>query len=163
MHPAHRAAHRPGTLTPLRLVSAWTEGARGHNVTREGYGAAGSMGHAAGISVARRSPKEGPSTITDECSRPVTAPSQLLVHRGRYHTDRQPGAALQNTVLCPAGRSPHHLHTFSIAPPHARVDVWVTRARARRGDLRHVLAMACWCAPSDAHIRANVARQRPLG
>jgi hypothetical protein len=24
-------------------------------------------------------------------------------HRGRYHTDRQPGAALQNTAMCPAG------------------------------------------------------------
>jgi hypothetical protein len=23
--------------------------------------------------------------------------------RGRYHTDRQPGAALQNTAICPAG------------------------------------------------------------
>jgi hypothetical protein len=23
--------------------------------------------------------------------------------RGRYHTDRQPGAALQNTAMCPAG------------------------------------------------------------
>ena len=24
--------------------------------------------------------------------------------RGRYHTDRQPGAALQNTAMCPAGK-----------------------------------------------------------
>jgi hypothetical protein len=26
--------------------------------------------------------------------------------RGRYHTDRQPGAALQNTAICPAGPPP---------------------------------------------------------
>jgi hypothetical protein len=26
--------------------------------------------------------------------------------RGRYHTDRQPGAALQNTAMCLAGMAP---------------------------------------------------------
>jgi len=26
--------------------------------------------------------------------------------RGRYHTDRQPGAALQNTAMCPAAPPP---------------------------------------------------------
>jgi hypothetical protein len=26
--------------------------------------------------------------------------------RGRYHTDRQPGAALQNTAICPAAPPP---------------------------------------------------------
>jgi hypothetical protein len=36
------------------------------------------------------------------------------------------------------------------------------KGKARRGDLRHVLAVACRCAPSDEHIRANVTRQRPL-
>jgi hypothetical protein len=30
----------------------------------------------------------------------VTVPGSC---RGRYHTDRQPGAALQNTAMCPAG------------------------------------------------------------
>src|SRR6266516_3120502 len=45
----------------------------------------------------------GSGNVTGECTRPVTAPGQLLVHRGRYHTDRQRGAALQNTAICPAG------------------------------------------------------------
>jgi hypothetical protein len=36
------------------------------------------------------------------------------------------------------------------------------KGKAPGGDLRHVLAVACQCAPSDEHIRANVTRQRPL-
>jgi len=40
---------------------------------------------------------------------PVPSPSVPLLrytpgsYRGRYHTDRQPGAALQNTAICPDG------------------------------------------------------------
>ena len=34
---------------------------------------------------------------------PLQPLGQALAHRGRYHTDRQPGAALQNTAICPAG------------------------------------------------------------
>jgi hypothetical protein len=33
-------------------------------------------------------------------SKPTAHPGSW---RGRYHTDRQPGAALQNTAICPAG------------------------------------------------------------
>jgi hypothetical protein len=39
--------------------------------------------------------------------------------RGRYHTDRQPGAALQNTALCSRQvsiSSPHHLHISTPSP-----------------------------------------------
>jgi hypothetical protein len=51
---------------------------------------------------------------------------------GRYHTDRQPGAALQNTAICPAGPPPacsrtawaggqsHSTHETVIKPgPHS--------------------------------------------
>jgi hypothetical protein len=31
------------------------------------------------------------------------SPQVLHSHRGQYHTDRHPGAALQNTAICPAG------------------------------------------------------------
>jgi len=31
--------------------------------------------------------------------------------RGRYHTGRQPGAALQNTAMCPAGPPPARSRT----------------------------------------------------
>jgi hypothetical protein len=50
-------------------------------------------------------------------------------HRGRYHTDRQPGAALQNTAICPAAPPPaaaraagqsHSTHDTVISPgPHS--------------------------------------------
>ena len=45
----------------------------------------------------------GPLQRTGESPRPRYSPAQLLSHRGRYHTHRQPGAALQNTAICPAG------------------------------------------------------------
>ena len=35
--------------------------------------------------------------------------------RGRYHTDRQPGAALQNTAMCPAGPPPARSRTACAA------------------------------------------------
>jgi hypothetical protein len=49
--------------------------------------------------------------------------------RGRYHTDRQPAAALQNTAMCPAAPPPeaasaagqsHSTHDTVISPgPHS--------------------------------------------
>jgi len=33
----------------------------------------------------------------------ATARYRRRSHRGRYHTDRQRGSALQNTAICPAG------------------------------------------------------------
>jgi len=66
-------------------------------------------------------------------SRPKGLPTGLYVPGsclGRYHTDRQPGAALQNTAMCPAaapgvraasagGRS-HSTHDTVISPgPHS--------------------------------------------
>jgi len=36
----------------------------------------------------------------------TTARYRRRSHRGRYHADRQPRAALQNTAICPAGPPP---------------------------------------------------------
>jgi hypothetical protein len=45
------------------------------------------------------SPARGGYRMARRLSRANPAGSCL----GRYHTDRQPGAALQNTAMCPAG------------------------------------------------------------
>jgi hypothetical protein len=75
-------------------------------VTRDDHGAAGSMGHAEADSVARRSPLKRPVIRPPTRALvPLQPPGQLLAHRSRYHTDRQPGAALQKTAMCPAGPS----------------------------------------------------------
>jgi Pentapeptide repeats (8 copies) len=59
--------------------------------------------------------------------------------RGRYHTDRQPGAALQNTAICPAG------------PPPARSRADLTRADLTHANLTHAnLSYAFW--PPDAEV-----------
>jgi len=104
-------------------------GARGHTVNFGGYGAAGSMGHAEGVSVARRSPSKGPSY--DHRREPSSryGPRSAAGTPGRYHTDRQPGAALQNTAMCPAAPPPdaacaagqsHSTHDTVISPgPHS--------------------------------------------
>src|SRR2546430_1195173 len=98
MHPAHRAeapfhAHRPGTFTLLRLVPRGLRGARGHTVNFGGYGAAGSMGHAEAVSVARRSPKEGPSQRSAARALIPLQPQVSLRHTAAGHSDRQPAVA----------------------------------------------------------------------
>jgi hypothetical protein len=90
------------------------------------------MGHAQGVSVARRSPKRPVTRSPTRALVPLQPPDQLLAHRGRYHTDRQPGAALQNTAMCPAAPPParsraamaggqsHSTHDTVIRPgPHS--------------------------------------------
>ena len=68
-----------------------------------GYGAAGSMGHAQGVSVARRSPKRARHTITDESTRPVTAPRSAA---GTHRAGTTPAGsrAWPDSFTCPRSR-----------------------------------------------------------
>jgi hypothetical protein len=43
----------------------------------------------------------------------------LVLHRGRYHTDRHPGSALQNTAKCPG-----ELHLHGVTAEDVAAIIW---------------------------------------
>src|SRR2546429_7721744 len=100
MHPAHRAeapfhAHRPGTLTLLRLVP-WAEGARGHSVTGGSTRATGSRPHEETLGGPARSQRASRARHKDhrrEAWCRYSPQVQRLTHRGQYHIGRLPGGA----------------------------------------------------------------------
>jgi hypothetical protein len=89
---------------------------------------------------ASRGPPHRPPCPFAAYSNQRAGPRVLHSHRGRYHTDRQPGAALQNTAICPAAPSRQTGSRLETRPARAGHDGMDHPQRPRLYDRAHPLS-----------------------